>query len=143
MRIEEIIYDTTRGLLNLEDKLRIATVFLFCDKLGSEKLSELLYTENHEEFINNLNGQYSDYEVDFSINFGNKNVKDAFFKTLEKVIQKWDSNGFLKAVYEKDEFAMVIIDIVDYSFDKIELRLFSKEIKNQLEEIQLKFNFEQ
>ena len=46
MKIEEIIYDTTRGVLNLEDKLSIATIFLFCEKLGSKKLAELLYCES-------------------------------------------------------------------------------------------------
>jgi hypothetical protein len=33
MKIEKIIYETTRNLLNLEDKLAIAKIFLFCEKL--------------------------------------------------------------------------------------------------------------
>lgn len=132
MKIEDIIYDTTREVLNVEDKLRIATVFLFCDRLGSEKLSQLLYCKNHSSFIDDLNNEYVDYEVDFTINFSNPNVKSAFYKTLEKVKEKWDANGFLKAIHEKDPFALAICEIVNYRFDKVEFKKFTKEVATQL-----------
>jgi hypothetical protein len=119
MSIEDIIYQTTREVYSVEDKLRIATVFIFCDKLGSKKLSELLYSKNHNLFIEALNDDFKEYEVDFSINFSNPNVKNAFYKTLESVKEKWDSNGFLKAISEGDPFALVICDIVNYNFDKV------------------------
>lgn len=129
IRIEDIIYDTTREVLNVEDKLRIATVFLFCDKLGPEKLSQLLYTKNHASFIDDLNNEYAEYEVDFSVNFSNPNIKSSFYKTLERVKEKWDSDGFLKAISEGDEFALVICEIINYEFDKIE---FKKQVATQL-----------
>jgi len=72
MEIEKIIYDTTREVFNVEDKLKIATIFLFCDRLGSKKFAELLYTEKHEEFVNNLNAEFEKYEIDLKINFANK-----------------------------------------------------------------------
>lgn len=132
MKIEDIIYDTTREVLNVEDKLRIATVFLFCESLGSKKLSDFLYCQDHALFIENLNIEYSAYEVDFSVNFSNQNVKNAFYKTLEKVKQKWDSNGFLKAISEGDSFALAICEIVNYRFDKYEFSNLSKQINHQL-----------
>jgi hypothetical protein len=132
MKIEDIIYDTTREVLNVEDKLRIATVFLFCDKLGNEKLSQLLYSKNHSSFIDSLNNEYEGYEVDFTVNFSNPNIKSAFYKTLEKVKEKWDANGFLKAISEGDEFALVICEIVNYQFDKVELKKFTNQVANQL-----------
>ena len=130
-KLEDIIYDTTREVLNVEDKLRIATVFLFCDKLGSEKLSQLLYAENHSSFIDDLNKEYIDYDVDFTVNFGNPNIKSAFHKTLEKVKEKWDADGFLKAISESDEFALVICEIVNYEFDKVEFKKFTKQVATQ------------
>lgn len=132
MKIEQIIYDTTRGILNIEDKLSIATLFLFCEKLGTKKLAELLYNEDLEQFIYDLQDEYSSYDVDFSIRLNNKNVHDAFFKTLEKYKLKNDSNGFLKAVYNEDEFAMVICDIINYRFDKIEFNKFTNNLFEQL-----------
>lgn len=132
MRIEDIIYETTREVLNVDDKLRIATIFLFCEKLGSEKLSKLLYTNNHSSFIDELNDEYANYEVDFTVNFSNSNVKSAFYKTLEKVKEKWDSNGFLKAISEGDEFALAICEIIDYEFDKVEFKNFTKQVATQL-----------
>lgn len=134
MKIEQIIYDTTRELLNLEDKLSIATLFLFCEKLGTKKLAELLYNDDLESFIDDLQEEYLGYDVDFSIRLENRNVSNAFFKTLDKYKEKNDSNGFLKAVYDRDKFAMVICDIVNYRFDKIEFKEFQKNIS----EIQLK-----
>lgn len=133
MKIEDIIYETTREITNVEDKLKIATVFLFCSELGSEKLSQLLYSQNHEQFIRNLNDEYSCYEVDFTINFSNPNIKSAFYKTLEKVKEKFDKNGFLKAISEGDEFALVICEIIDYDFDKVEFQKLTKQIAIQLE----------
>jgi hypothetical protein len=132
MRIEQIIYDSTREILNVEDKLRIATLFLFCDKLGSKKLSELLYSNNHILFIEDLNNEYSNYEIDFNINFNNTNVYRSFYKTLDKVKSKWDSNGFLKALYERDPYALVICDIVNYNFEKHDINKMAKKITQQL-----------
>lgn len=132
MKIEDIIYDTTRDVLNVEDKLRIATVFIFCEKLGPEKLSQLLYAKNHASFIDELNSDYEEYEVDFSVNFSNPNIKNAFYKTIEKVKEKWDSNGFLKAISEGDEFALVICEIINYDFDKVEFKKLTKQVSTQL-----------
>jgi hypothetical protein len=130
MKIEQIIYDTTRELLNLEDKLRIATIFLFCEKLGTEKLSELLYGNDIENFIDNLQNEFIDFDVDFSIRLNDKNVTNAFYKTLEKYKEKNDSNGFLKAVYEKDPFAIVICNIVNHDLNLLEIYKFKRELKN-------------
>lgn len=129
MTLHQIIYDTTREVINIEDKLNIATVFIFCDKLGCEKYSQLLYAENHECFIDSLNEEYGAYDVDFSINFKNPNVKSAFYKTLEKVKEKHDSEGFYKAIHEKDEFALVICDIVNHDFDAVKVK---REVIEQL-----------
>ena len=132
MKIEDIIYDTTREVLNVDDKLRIATVFLFCQMLGSKMLSQLLYTKNHIDFIEKLNIDFADYEVDFTINFANPNIKNAFFNTLEKVKEKWDSNGFLKAISEGDEFALVICEIENYDFSLKNFKKTAKKVATQL-----------
>lgn len=137
MKIEEIIYDTTRGVLNLEDKLSIATIFLFCEKLGSKKLAELLYCDCLETFMYDLHDEYKNYDVDFTIRLEKREVNDAFFKTLDKYKEKNDSDGFLKAVHERDEFALVICDIVNYNFDAIKFKQFTKNLSEQL-----KLNFD-
>ena len=131
-KIEDIIYETTREVSNISDKLSIAVIFLFCDNIGLEKISQLLYTENHELFIRKLNDEYSDYEIDLTVNFGNINIKNAFYKTLEKVKHKWDSNGLLKAISDGDEFALAICEIVSYDFNKIEFKKNTKQISKQL-----------
>ena len=130
MNIEKIIYQTTREVYSVEDKLRIATIFLFCEKLGSLKLSELLYTDNHIKFIEEITKEYDSYDVDFSINFSNPNVKSAFYKTLDEVKKQVDNDGYLKALYEKDEFALVIHQIVNYNFNVFEFRQFQKQLSN-------------
>jgi hypothetical protein len=132
MKIEEIIYDTTRNVLNLEDKLSIATLFLFCEKLGSKRLSELLYCDCLETFIDDLQDEYKSFDVDFTIRLEKREVQDAFFKTLDKYKEKNDSNGFLKAIHENDPFALVICKIVDYRFDKIEFKKFTNNLSKQL-----------
>ena len=112
MDITKIIYNTTRGLINLEDKLNISTIFIFCYEKDNELFSELLYTENHTGFIKKLNYKFKEYEVKFDINLNDKNIKECFYKTIEEVKKKYDENGFLKALFEKDEYALVINKIV-------------------------------
>lgn len=131
MKIEEIIYETTRDLLNVEDKLRIATVFLFCEKMSNIKMAELLYGRNPEKFVNSLNVEYAAYEVDFTIDFANKNIKIAFENTRKKVSEKYDSDGFYRAVFRKDDFAMAICEICE-RLDKVKFEGIQRQIQGQL-----------
>ena len=132
MEIEKIIYDTTRECLNLQDKLSIATVFLFCQKFNQKKFAELLYTKNHQRFVYDLNIEFKNFGVDFSIRFEDRNVSSAFYKTLIKVIEKEDSNGYLKALHENDEFALVIYEILNVKFDSYEFMGFMHRVGHQL-----------
>ena len=133
MKIETIIYDTTREIYSVEDKLRIATIFLFCNEKDSKLFSELLYTDNYEQFIDNLNTEYQEYELDFSIRLNDRNVYNSFIKTLEKVKEKYDPDGYYKALFENDPFALVIYDIVNYDFDKVQFKKLTRKIAKQLE----------
>jgi hypothetical protein len=133
MEIEKIIYDTTRAIYSVEDKLRIATIFLFCDKMNAKLFSELLYTDNHDSFIKKLSEEYSKFDVDFTIRLSDKNVRDCFYKTLDKVKEKYDANGYYKALFEKDPFALVIDEIVNYNFNDVEIKKFTKRVAKQLE----------
>ena len=101
-------------------------------KLGSKELSGLLYAKDHNEFIQNLNNEYAEYEVDLLIDFKNPNVKSAFFKTLENVKKEYDKDGFLKAISNGDEFALAILDITSFDFDKIAFKKETKSLKKQL-----------
>ena len=112
MDIEKIIIDTTRGIYNVEEKLSIATLFLFCYGKGARLFSELLYTKDIESFIENLNLEYKDYEVDFSINLKDKLVASCLHKTILAVREKHD-NGYYKALYNKDPYAIKIGKMVE------------------------------
>lgn len=133
MSIENIIYNTTREINNVEDKLRIATLFLFCEKVNAKLFAELLYTNDHDKFIKKLSDEYSKFEVDFTIRLDDRNISNSFYKTLEKVKEKCDGNGYYKALFENDPFALVIDEIVNYNFDAIEFKKFTKKITKQLE----------
>jgi hypothetical protein len=122
MKIEPIIYETTRGIYSVEDKLSIATIFLFCYKYSSKLFAELLYTNNHEEFISFLNHEYKEYKVDFRIKLNDKNVRNAFYKTIDVVKEKYDKNSYHKALFEKDEFALVVYELTNINFDKIAIK---------------------
>ena len=113
MEIEDIIYHTTRGIYSVEDKLAIATIFIFCWRLNSKSFAELLYTNDHKKFIDNLNQKYYEYGIDLTIRLGDKNIKNCFCLTLEAVKEKYDADGYYKALYDGDEFATVIAQIVD------------------------------
>lgn len=133
MQIEKIIYDTTRNLHGVDDKLRIATIFLFCYRLDSKSFAELLYAPDTERFIDDLSEKYKQFEVDFNIRLKDKNVRDCFYMTRSKVILKYDSDGYYKALYVGDPFALAIDELVNYDFDAMAFRRFAKNMSKQLE----------
>lgn len=132
MQIEKIIYETTRSVSSLEDKLRIATIFIFCYKLGAKEFAELLYTNNHERFINKLEKKYQHFNISLAIEFSDKNVKSCFYKTLNKVKEKYDDDKYYKAIFEDDPFAIAIQEIVNFTFD-------IAEFKNHMQSVQEDF----
>lgn len=136
MKIETIIYETTRNVQNIEDKLRIATIFLFCHKLNAQAFADLLYAKNHELHIKYLNEEFKSYGVDFNIRLNDRNIRDAFFKTLQKVKEKYDSEGFYKALHEGDSFAVVIAEILNYDFSEVTVL---KHVKQASELLKLNF----
>lgn len=112
MEIQKIIYDTARGIYNIEDKLSIATIFIFCWKLSNKHFAELLYTDDPSGFIEALNKEFSNADIDLTVRLNDKNIKDAFLKTRDEVKLKYDSDGFLMALYNNDEWAIAINEIL-------------------------------
>ena len=111
MKIEKIIYDTTRELTSVEDKLGIAVIFLFCYKLEDEKFAELLYTNNHESLLEELERKFKNYDVKLRIDLSNPNIRNSFYKTLEEVKLRYDKDGYYKALFNNDEYAKVVSNI--------------------------------
>ena len=112
MEIEKIIYQTCRNITNVEDKVSVSSLFLFCYGKSSSLFAELLYTSSHIDFIENLNLKYSDYDINFSVRLEKEDINEAFLDTLGKVKEKYDENGFYKALYDGDEFAIAIEGII-------------------------------
>lgn len=113
MRIEDIIYDTTREVFNLEGKLSIATIFIFCWKLSSYHFAKLLYSENSENFIEELQKEFDKYDIILQVDFSNPNISNAFHKTLDAVKKQYDTDGFYKALFDGDEFAVEIDKMIN------------------------------
>ena len=76
--------------------------------------------------------QEQDFDIKLDIRLEDKQIKNSLIKTIEKVREKEDKNGYLKALYEGDKFALVIDKIVNYNFDKVELKKFTKSVNKQL-----------
>ena len=119
MKIEKIIYQTTRELNTVQEKLSITNIFLFCYQYDDIVFANLLYSKNKETFIANLMEELKDYDVNLKVDFSNPNIKSAFYKTLEKVIEKYDSDGYYKALHYRDVWAQTVYEIVKKIDDKI------------------------
>lgn len=132
MKIENIIYETTRGVFNIEDKISISTLFLFCWQSETEDFAEVLYTSRPDVFIKELNERYKSFDLDFSIRLSDKSILEAFKLTQTKVAEKYDKDGFYKAVFDKDEMAIAVIDIVN-SMSKFKLPEVKKRIETAIQ----------
>jgi hypothetical protein len=130
--IEGIIYDTTRELHSVEHKINIASLFIFCYYYGSKEFARLLYGDA-EKLIEELRLRLEDYEIKIELDLSQKNIKNAFEKTKEKVISKFDKDLFLFSIYNGDDYALAVLEIVERfsKFDQIV-------IHQQIKEIQLK-----
>ena len=93
MKIEPIIYETTRGIYSVEDKLSIASLILFSWKLGSKTFCKLLYTNDHSKFIADLSNEYKNYDIKLEVNLTDKQMKNSLMKTIEKVRETEDKDG--------------------------------------------------
>ena len=133
MNIEPIIYETTRGIYSVEDKLSIATLILFSWKLGNRMFCKLLYTNDYEKFISDLTCEYKSYDINLKVRLEDKQISNALVRTIQKVREKYDQDGFLKALYEGDEFAMEIDKIVNYDFSAISFKKIAKDVNEQME----------
>ena len=102
----------------MEDKLSISTIFLFCHSISTETFSELLYTKSPKKFIKSLEKEYRAYDISLSVRLDDKSILNAFNKTIEEVKSKYDKDGFYKAVFEKDSFAIAIVGITNTFFDE-------------------------
>ena len=130
--VTNIVYNTTRGIYSIEDKLSIVTVLLFCIKSSSKDFAKLMYTKNHESFIQELNSKYEKFDVDFTINFQNKLIKDCFLKTIDEVRKVYDKDGFHKALFEGDKYAEAIVEITETRLDIVKFRKETKQLKLRL-----------
>ena len=111
MKIEKIIYHTTRELNTVEEKLSITNIFLFCYQYDDIVFSNLLYSKNKETFIANLMEELAPYDIKLQVDLSHPNIKSAFNKTLEEVVKKYDDLGYYKALHEGDEFAKVAYEM--------------------------------
>ena len=75
---------------------------------------------------------YYEYNIDLSINLTDKNIRNSFFKTIEKVKEKYDHDGYYNALFNNDPFAIAIDEIVNFDFDKIKFKKIKKNIEIQL-----------
>lgn len=61
----------------MTDKLSIASIFIFCEQSDAYDYAELLYGNNPENFIAELNDRYKEYEIDFTVRFEPAELKEA------------------------------------------------------------------
>ena len=116
-QIVEIMYDSCRNLRNIEDKIKVSSTFIFC-YYDSIEFANLLYTDNLDSFFEDLLSRYNDVVefIDLRKSLEDKEFKRAFDKTRQDCIKKFDSNGFYKAVFKKDEFALACVSVSEKVF---------------------------
>lgn len=129
MNIHDIIYEKTRDISNIETKIKIATIIIFCLEHSAEYIAELLYTKNYESLLTRIRNE--NHDIDVYLNLDDRNTREAFVATVEAVRSKSDEDGFYCAVYEKDEFALAIIGILNAT------EMFKAELKNKQFELEL------
>ena len=108
MDFHKIIYETTRAL-NVQDKISIASLFIFAQNIDDKIFADLLYSENYEKNITELNENYNFY---FKINLKNAAVREAIQKTAIKLQKNFDEDKYYLALHNNDPFALAIADIV-------------------------------
>lgn len=105
-KIEEIIYETARNIINIEEKIKLSSIFLFFLGLDDLFFSELLYGD-----ISIISKVSERYNIDLYLNFEKIDILNTFNETRKKVIEIYDENAYYKALFEKEEFAIVCYEL--------------------------------
>ena len=92
-----------------------------------------MYTKDYSGLIADLSEEYKDYDVKLKIRLEDRQINNALTKTIEKVREKEDADGYLKALYEGDKYAIYIDELVNYNFNNVELKNYTKSVNQQLE----------
>ena len=111
MKIEKIIYHTTRELNTVQEKLDITTVVLFSYKYDDKVFADLLYSKDKEKFVRRLEKEVNLEGIKWDIDFTRKEVLNALLSTIEEIKKKYDDLGYYKALHEGDEFAKVAYEM--------------------------------
>ena len=72
-----------------------------------------MYTKNYSGLIASLSEEYKDYDVKLTIRLVDPQIKNALIKTIEKVREKEDANGYLKALYEGRKDALQVYEMAN------------------------------
>ena len=112
-KIEDIIYHTTRGVIGVTDKLDVAVLFLYAFKHSMEALAELMYSKNTQSFIDKHNKILSDYGISLNVNMKDSSIREAVNLTIKDVRKHWDDEGFYKALYDRDPFAIACLEVAE------------------------------
>lgn len=123
MNFHQIIYNSCRDLIDLSDKINIASVFLYCQQKSRKTYADLLYCENINAFFEKLRVDFEKEDSNFAnelkkenkliyLDYNRIDIYEAILKTRNSIIQKLDS-GYLRALHENDPFALQICKIVN------------------------------
>jgi len=107
---EQIIYQTTRHI-RLEAKIAIASLAIFCRMKDDRLYAEFMYREDFVGFLEKLSCEYR--QIKFNLDMSIPENAEAIGLTRKALREKDDETGYYKALYEGDEFALAIAQIVD------------------------------
>jgi hypothetical protein len=105
--------DSCRFITNLEQKILLSTLFIFCYN-DSKTFANLLYTDELESFLIDL--ENNNHEIIKEQDYIQKIIYDkfvlnAFYRTREVLIKKLDNDNFLKCLFENDPMAIAVYEI--------------------------------
>ena len=128
-KIEEIINHTGRNLINIDEKVFLASMFIFAYGYSTKEFAEILYSD-YEKYIENIhNRPIFEYLGDIEYLFRKKEFKEAFIETQKKCIEKYDEDNLYKAVLEGDEYALSICGILDIFKPPVQMDDLIKKLK--------------
>lgn len=116
MKIEKIIYEAGRNL-SLNEKIWLSSIFIYAQN-DKENFASLLFSEDKVEVLEIVRQDIERHDIEIGADIFTDWFLEAVERTAEKIkeiLKKEDflELDFLNAIFEKDEFAMACLDILD------------------------------
>ena len=137
-KLNAILYENTRQLHSIDEKLGIASIILLA-KCDSMIYSKFIYSnQNYDSLVEAVQNMTAGYDIDFyELSTNKKDLVNDVLSTIKNELKLLDNDKYYENLHNKDEFAVACYEVcyeINNNVKVFEMRL--QQIKTRIKKIE-------